>query len=265
MLAAALEPPFDAAAADAVQVYVDQIGADLDSIYVTGSVARGMARPGESDLNMIAVTGELVDPDLVRQQWIDNAERELAARHPALRAVELDLWPYFYVFDDPAYFSIGAFILKTHSRCLWGSDLALSLPDYRVTPAIANDDLLRLTDDIADALEDIRADASAENAAYWCRRVARAVVYSGFGLVQMAEGQHTRDLDLCADCFARHDPQHAEAMQQSLALAQQPLQDAEAARRYFDSLAWITALAERWLDDYNPARDEALRVDEVED
>jgi hypothetical protein len=202
---------------------------------------------------------------LVRQQWIAAAESDLAARHPALRAVALDFWPYYYVFDDPERFSIGAFILKTHSLCLWGGDLSPLLPDYRVTPAIANEDLVNLADDIADARDDLDVDSSAENVIYWSRIIAKALLHCGFGLVQMAEGQHTRDVDLCYEAFVRHFPQFASNMQATLDHLRQPLDSYAAMMAYLDSLDWMTALVDAWLDQHNPDRDLALLLDEAED
>jgi hypothetical protein len=258
------QPPFDAAVRDAIAAYVEHIGPDLDSIYVTGSVARGLAVPGESDLNMFAVTDFKVDPDLVLRQWTDAAEAQIREHHSCLHDVQLELWPYYYVFNDPARFSIGGFILKTHSLCVWGGDLASGLPDYKVSPAIANDDLVQFEADLEDALLDIAADSSPENLRYWGRRSARAALWSGFGLVQMTESVHTRDLDLCAAIFSQHYPAYAGSIQQALAYARQPTDDVVTLRRFMDSLDWLRALADVWLDQHNPDRDMAMRVDDVE-
>ena len=259
------QPPFDVALDAAVEAFVAHIGQDLDSIYVTGSVARGLAVPGQSDLNVFAVTHALADPDLVLQQWIDAAEDEILARHPGLRGLQMELWPYYYVFNDPARFSMGGFILKTHSRCVWGSDLAPGLPDYRLSPAIANDDLVQLEPDFEDVLFDIETDSSTANVAYWSRRSARAALWSSFGLVQMAAGVHTRDLDLCAQVFLGHFPQHRGDIQRALHDARQPVEDPDSLRTFLKRFNWLLALTETWLDEHNPDRDLALRVDDVEE
>ena len=261
-----IQPPFDALVRDAVQAYVDHIGQDIDSIYVTGSVSRGLAVAGESDLNMFAVTTDSVDPDLVLQDWIMNAEEALIAAHDCVRDVQLELWPYYYVFNDPARFSIGGFILKTYSVCLWGGDLAVQLPEYRLTPAIANDDIVQVEDDLQDALSEITDDPTVANVRYWCERAAKSVLRSGFGLVQMAEGVHTRDVDLCCAYFVRHYPQHAGAMARILDYAQNPVADGDAVARWLaEARHWFLPLADAWLDDHNPARDPALLVDDQEE
>lgn len=261
-----IQPPFAAAVADAVQAYTGHIGADLDSIYATGSVARGLAAAGVSDLNMFAVLDSTVDPELVLQDWVSEAEDSLLASHPCLSDVQLELWPYYYVFNDPAQFSIGGFILKTHSVCLWGSDLATQLPNYRISPAIPNDDLVQIGFDLEGAAEEIEADSSASSVRYWSRWAAKHVLRAGFGLVQVKAGVHTRDIDLCGDYFGRYYPDHAEAMRQTLDHALNPLEDAGTALDWLESVkSWLLPLVDAWLDTHNPDRDLALVVDDLEE
>lgn len=49
-------PPHRAAIQEAVRAYRRHVRADLHSVYVRGSVARGRAVPGVSDLDCFAVT-----------------------------------------------------------------------------------------------------------------------------------------------------------------------------------------------------------------
>jgi hypothetical protein len=212
------------------------------------------------------VTADNVDPDLVKQGWIDTAERDLLARYPCVSDVQLELWPYYYVFTDPTRYSIGAFILKTHSICLWGSDLTLSLPDYKISPGIANDDLVNIADDITDALDAIADDPSTTNVHYWSRSIAKHLLWAGFGLVQMQTGVHTRDVDICYATFTQHFPGHAADLRRALEMVSAPLADADALKNYLDDVGrWLTAQANKWLDQHNPPHDLALLVDDVEE
>ena len=261
-----LQPPFSALIDNAVRAYVDHIGSDLDSIYVTGSVARGLAIEGQSDLNMFAVTDDNVDPDLVMRDWIKSAEADLILKHPCVREVQLEIWPYYYAFTDPTRYAIGAFILKTHSVCVWGSDLALSLPDYGVTPGIANDDLVQIADDIADTRAAITDDPNPVNVRYWSRTIAKNLLWAGFGLVQMEAGVHTRDMDRCYHYIAQHFPGHAADLRRALDMVDNPSEDAAMLHAYLDNVGeWLIAQANKWLDQYNPSRDGALLIDDVEE
>lgn len=261
-----IRSPFEAAVLDAVQAYIDHIGEDIDSIYVTGSVARGTAVAGESDLNMFAVTADTVDPELVLQEWVYDAEADLLDQHPCLSDVQLEIWPYYYVFNDPARFSIGAFILKTHSVCVWGSDLAPQLPEFRMSPPIANDDLVQIEADIDTAIEEIEAYPQPDNVRHWCRHAAKQILRAGFGLAQMESGVHTRDVDLCYTYFAEAYPDHAGAMRGVLDVAFNPVDDADRALHWLQTVrGWLLPLVDAWLDDHNPDRNLALVVGDQEE
>ena len=47
-----ITPQYQAVIDDAIKAYRDNIGDDIHSIYVTGSVPRGLAEDGKSDLDM---------------------------------------------------------------------------------------------------------------------------------------------------------------------------------------------------------------------
>ncbi len=260
--AESIQSSYTALVEEVVAAYTGHLAADLHSIYVTGSVARGMAVEGESDFNAFAVLSEFTDGDLVLRDWVMPTEEFLLDRYPLISDIQLELWPHFYVFTDPARFSIGGFIVKTHSVCLWGSDLAPELPDYKLSPAIANDDLVQLAADLDEAWAMIEADARA--ARYWCCQAAKHLLWSGYGLVQMQEGRHTRDPDLCAAGFARGYPQYTAEIDQALHLVWQPVVNADQALAFIEDVqGWMLPLAEAWLDVHNPARDPALKVDDL--
>ncbi len=259
-----IQPPFAVAVSDLAAAVAAQIGADTHSIYLTGSIARGLAVPGAADANVFAVLVESADPELVRQDWLDAAETGVVERHACLRDARVELWPYGYVFGSPDRFAIGGFIVKTHSVCLWGSDLANELPNYRLGPAIPNDDIVQLRADIEDATAAISADGAPENVRFWCRDSMKRILRAGFGLVMLAEGGFTRDIDLCCDIFGRHYPDRAGDMRRALDLAHQPAGDAATVLRFLAEWGgWLLAQADAWLDRYNPRRDLALLVDDI--
>lgn len=260
-----IQPPFADVVQAAVDAYLQHIPGDIHSIYVTGSIPRGLAREGESDLDMFAVLTAEADPLLVLQDWIDPTEEALIDRFPCINDAQLEVWSDGYVFTDPTRFSIGAFIIKTHSVCVWGSDLIPELGDYKISAAIANDDLVRVKLDIAVAVEYIQADSRPVNVRYWCRRSMKNILRAGFALVMLEEGRHTRDLELCYETFIRHYPQQTARMKRALEYARFPLADADGVLAFLEDMGgWIIARADHWLGQYNPAHDEALLVDDVE-
>lgn len=247
---------------DALVARVTQaIGGDVHSICLSGSVARGLARPGDSDLNAIVVLEESIDPELVLQGWITPAERDLARAHPALvREVQIEVWPQGEIFRDPAEFSIAAFILRTQAVCLWGSSLEAELPDYSLLHhptriAIANDDVVQFADDLAEARNALAEDAHPRAVQGWCRHICKQMLRTGFGLVSVELSRYTRDVDLCAQDFAQGFPAQAAAIAQALSWARQPAADAGAVGAFLaDFGVWLEDACSAWLDRYNPAR-----------
>jgi hypothetical protein len=260
-----IQPTFMSVVADAVAAYTRAVAADLHSIYVTGSVARGLAVEGMSDLNICAVLDEQTDPELALRDWTPAAEEAILDQHAVISDVRLELWPYTTVLGDPAFFSIGAFILKTQSICLWGGDLTPELPDYRITPHIANDDIVNLADDVQDARNDLEANPTPRRTRAVCYRVAKQLLHTGFSLVMLRTGVYTRDLDLSCDYVVQHYPDHADDARRALAYVRQPSREAQVVRDYLNRFGvWMVSEANRWLDQHNPARDLAMPTNEVE-
>lgn len=258
-----IHPPFDVLVNDAVAAYTQHLTNDIHSIYVSGSVARGLAVEGESDMNIFAVLNEISDPDLVLRDWIPPAEEAILDKHKSIADIRLDLWPYAYVLNDPAYFSIGAFIIKTQSVCVWGSDLASELLDYRISPHIANDDIVQINDDVLESLDDIQTNPRrARTVAY---RVSKQLLHTGFSLVMLEEGVYTRDLNLSYECFVKHYPDRAHYMRQALEYAHNPPRDPQLVLNLLDDLGlFVISEADKWLDKHNPDRYLALPTSEVE-
>lgn len=258
-----IQPPFVAVVNAAVSAYTSHLADDIHSIYVTGSVARGLAVPGESDLNICAVLNETTDPDLVLRDWTYAAEEALLAAHDVITNVRLELVPYTFVLGDPAYFSIDAFILKTESICVWGSDLTSELLDYPISPHIANHDIVQFVDDLHEAIDELQAYPRRVRSV--CHRAAKQLLHTGFSLVMLDAGVYTRDLDLSYQYFTQHYPHLADDMRRALEFAPNPPQDVELVSRYLTEFGGtLVAEADQWLDKHNPERLYALPTDEVE-
>lgn len=253
-----LTAPYDALIRDATAAYITHLADDLHSIYVTGTISRGLAIVGQSDLDMFAVLAPQIDPELVMQDWIDPAERRILAAHDCVSDVQLELWPYGYVFRDPAEFSVGAFIIQTHAVCVWGSSLTAQLPDYRVPDdliAIANDDVVQIEPDIAEAKAALRDNPKAGNVRYWCKRICKNIVRAGFGLVNRQVKEHTRDVELCAYYVAQTFSDKTAEIQQAVDWIARPIEDAGLLLAYLDDFGgWLIDQADLWLDEHNPER-----------
>lgn len=119
----------------------------VHSVYLYGSVARGEAITGRSDLDLTLVLRDPPSPELAAQ--LETARLTLQARHPEVSKIDFDIG-HLDQARDPANRDSWGYWLKQRCRCLWGEDLASALPPLRPAKAIA----LALNGDYAQVLED---------------------------------------------------------------------------------------------------------------
>lgn len=258
----AIQPEFQPVLDAVVAACLEHGEDDIHSIYVTGSVARGLALPGISDINVFAVLEHHLDPELVMQDWIPLAEERLLKAHPVVSDIKIDLLPQGSIFRDPDEFSISAFIIATHSVCMWGADLTPEMPVYNLNDVdtrlgIANDDILQMMPDIDDAWNSIQADRTPENVRDWCRFICKNIIHSAFSLTREQEVAHTRDIDVALGYINRYYPEQVDAMAQAADWIRQPMDDAETLLDFLESHGeWMIDRCEDWLDAHNPDRRE---------
>ncbi|MGE7955391.1 nucleotidyltransferase domain-containing protein [Pseudomonas sp. NPDC089530] len=128
----------------------------LDGLYLYGSVARGDARPGTSDLDVTLVLARA--PSAAEQQRLEATRRELEARHPEVSKIDFDIGVLSEVLAPDNRYRWG-FWLKHQCRCLWGNDLGLRFEPFRPSRALAlalNGDFPQVLESYAQQLEQAR-------------------------------------------------------------------------------------------------------------
>ncbi|WP_125612451.1 nucleotidyltransferase domain-containing protein [Specibacter cremeus] len=245
-------PPYGAAIEESVRVYRRHVGQDLHSVYVRGSVARGRAVPGVSDLDCFAVTRRSSGGQ--DDSWLAAAGVRIANLTPLVTDVQLELWPCdeVMVLDR---FAETCFLLKTQSACVWGEDLGPRLPRFKPDVAVANNDICQIEADVEEAIVALKADGSPPDVRYWCRRIMKNILRTGFSLVMLQERSFTRDLKPCYEAFTRHYPDQQTAMRRVLELAIIPSADRDVVVSVLAVFgAWLIAQSDAWLSRHNPAR-----------
>lgn len=256
-----IKPPFKAVVDDVIQAYIKHIGQDLHSIYITGSVPRGLAVEGQSDLDAIAILEYYTDPELVMQDWVPSAEDGILDQHDCVSDVQMEIYPHGWLLHDESEFSISAFILKTHAVCVWGIDMSPDLTDYKFSGketriAIANDDIVQLEPDIDEAIDAIEVDDAPANVQYWCKRIGKNMIHVAFSLVMVDEVVHTRDIDVSVSYFLKHYPDQQRGIQQAVDFIVSPTDSPQEILGFLESFGvWLIAECDRWLDKHNSERD----------
>jgi len=110
----------------------DDLG--LDGLYLYGSVARGDAIPGVSDLDLTLVLREPATAELLAR--LEAVRCALEQRHPFVTKVDFDIGHHAQVLATENRNGWG-FWLKHQCRCLWGNDLSVHFERFRPSRDIA--------------------------------------------------------------------------------------------------------------------------------
>jgi uncharacterized protein len=186
----------------------------LHSAYLYGSVPRGTATAGVSDLDLLlALRDEPTDADRAHAKLIEAAlDRSFAQ----INGVGILLFGTRTLLSDLERHDLGFFVACLCTPLL-GDDLAEQLPRYRPTTLLARETngdlavvLLRWRGRLAEALTD-------EERRAFSRGIARRVVRTGFTLVMPRWGGWTSDLNEAAETFGIYYPERAHQMRSAAA------------------------------------------------
>ncbi|GGW68305.1 nucleotidyltransferase domain-containing protein [Streptomyces xantholiticus] len=214
-------------------------GSRLHSAYLYGSIPRGTAVPGVSDLDLLLVLhGEPAARD---RADADAAEAVLDGTFDVIDGVGILLVGAGAALSELERYDLGFFISCLCTPLL-GQDLAVRLPAQRPTSLLARE----TNGDLALVLprwrERLRNAATDTERRALCRRVARRIVRTGFTLVMPRWGGWTSDLHDSAELFALHCPQRAEQMRLAAAAARTPTPDPVVLRTLVEDLGpWLAA------------------------
>ncbi|MEW1773149.1 nucleotidyltransferase domain-containing protein [Streptomyces sp. NPDC086777] len=227
--------PVVAAARDRL---LDVFGTRMDSAYLYGSVPRGTARVGRSDLDLVVVLGEEpVDADRDAARVLGEA---VDKEFPEIDGVGTLLYSRARVLSEPERYDIGWFVACLCTPLL-GEDLAEFLPRYRPDSLLAretNGDLARHLPRWRDRIA--ATDDTEESLRPLVRFMSRSLVRTGFTLVMPRWNGWTSDLREMAEAFAGYYPERAEQLRRAAALGSEPVGDRAALRSYVDDLGpWL--------------------------
>lgn len=218
-----------------VDHFYQVFGDALISAYVRGSVARGTAVPGISDLDAFAVVAD--GTDVACPHLLPDARARFEAAAPGLKEFELDACQRVEVLRS--YYSSWAFLVKTQSTCIHGEDLGTLIPPYRVGPHLMAEAMylpLRLQAYTERTLSDI----GPEQARATCQWMMKALVRAAFDLTLDRVGRYTRDLYPCWTTFSQIYPERSQDCERALRWAIAPDDDTAAHRVLIDEFGgWI--------------------------
>ncbi|MGG4169151.1 nucleotidyltransferase [Rossellomorea vietnamensis] len=244
-----IQPVFLQVVEEVIERYRTHLKGDLHSIYIRGSVPRGLGIEGVSDLDTIAVTNKgIEDIDL---NWVEKAGQEVNNRFPQINGVEFS---FYYIEDilQTESFSMIPFMIKTHSVCVYGRDIKVQLPDYKADITLGNEHLVNIADQIELAKKDLNGNEDVEDIMDCCGWIMKIIVRAGLALVINEEKVYTRD---------QHYPEKESDMKQVLQYAINPVGDPVELLDFLDEMGeWMVLESEKWLHIYNQGKIKHLKI-----
>ncbi|MFD7933030.1 nucleotidyltransferase domain-containing protein [Streptomyces sp. NPDC059755] len=216
----------------------DVFGARLHSAYLYGSIPRGTAREGRSDLDLLVVLHEEpTDADRADGRALDET---LDKEFPQIDGGGSLLVGHARVLSDLERYDLGWFLACLCTPLL-GEDLATYLPRYRPDSLLAretNGDLALLLPRWRDRVAS--AGDSEELLRPLVRFMSRHLVRTAFTLVMPRWNGWTSDLHEMAEAFGAYYPQRAEQLRAAAVLGYEPIGDRAVLSSYVDDLGpWL--------------------------
>ena len=214
-----LQPAWKEAVFATKDVYLRHLGDVVHSIYVRGTVSRGEAIEGISDVDTLCVVKQ--DPATLDRSWLRQERQTLAKQFPFTTGVELILVFLDDLLEKESEFDYR-FIIKTQSACVYGEDLAAQIAPFRADQETASHFHRNLEEVFQNAKNGIANNNNVEDIKDWCRWVMKRIIRAGFVLVMAREQVFTRDLYPCYALFSKHFPEREPEMKQALYWAINP-------------------------------------------
>jgi uncharacterized protein len=210
---AAFAPVVAAAKAEVLRAFSP---ARLHSAYLYGSIPRGTAVPGTSDLDLLLALHD--EPAGADRASAARLEGMLDAGFAQIDGAGIGLASTATLLSDLERYDLGWFVACLCTPLI-GDDLAARLPRYRPTSLLAretNGDLPDFLDRWRERLSQARTGADLR---LLTRHVARHTVRTGFTLVMPRWGGWTSDLGESAEIFGRYYPARRDQMSAAAAAA----------------------------------------------
>ncbi len=191
---------------------IEQFGARLHSVYLYGSVARGQAKPYQSDLDVSLLLDEPRTEDPLA---FEDIAAGLAADYPVVSKVDL----------DPGYVAKvrhwrekyrWQFWLKHCCGCVWGQDLSAEFSPLAPNQLIGNE----INYDLKQVIQTTLATLTGQNAPVNGKMAAKKILRSAYLSVAEKDGSWYSDLNSMLDVSVAYYPQDANALQTAFQIAQ---------------------------------------------
>lgn len=214
---------------DIVEKYKAEYGSTLHSVYVRGSVGKGDAVAGISDVDTFAyVTSKKEE---IKTDWMDLSEKEMLVKYPFIQGVELNV--------DPVGDASNDRILILQSACVYGPDLGKMMSKIKVGKETLSH-VYSFAKDLSWFDEWYLKTQEPEEIKSCCMWLMKRFLRTGLELIMERAGLYTRDLYPSYKVFAEYYPEKDAEMKEVLYLTLNPTDDLGLIKRVRDNLgSWL--------------------------
>lgn len=214
---------------DIVEVYKKTYGESLKQVYIRGSVAKGEAVKGVSDIDTFAYV-DLPEDYLKEHNTNREMRKEVTEKYTFIDDIEMEACPLSEIKDD--------YILLNQSVCVYGEPL--EIPKMKpgkemVLHAKGFHNRFKWFEKFL-----AKEDESKEEVMNGCVWLMKGILRVGFELTMERSKKYTRDLYKCYESFSEYYPEKESEMREVLDLALNPTTDKQKIKNIMDNLGvWI--------------------------
>ena len=217
-------PPWDEAVNFIKEAYIKHLGKRLHSVYIRGSIARGLAIEGISDLDSFALLRGNPPKKKNELEWAEKVSEQYMKRFPF--SARPEIWfnreePFCKNLEEKWWLKLGAV-------CIYGENLIPRIPPVKLETIVAK---LKFQSDyiseIISYLHEGIEDADPEQTKAYCTWICKRFLRAGMVLVVSRAKVFSRDLYYCYELFANFYPQQEATMRQALEYALNPTESKE--------------------------------------
>ncbi|NRB52184.1 MAG: nucleotidyltransferase domain-containing protein [Saprospiraceae bacterium] len=202
-----------------LETYHKHFDAKLKSLWIRGSLARGLVKPNWSDLDIFGLIEQAPSVRWATLEILPQEEKKLRRLLPiGFDRVPLEMMYSTFNSSVLAEMPKIGMMIKTQSLCWWGNDISHQLPSYQPGMAV----MLNYRW-LAEDWNTVRGKTTTSRTSY--QSFIKTVVRTAFELVMQRLGKYTTDLYWCAEAFAQYYPKEGITLKKILNLYDQPLKE----------------------------------------
>lgn len=202
-----------------LQIYQEHFGDKLRSLWIRGSLARGLVQAAWSDLDVFGLIQSNTPKRWTALSPKFEEEKKLRRLLPiGFKQVSLEMMYSTFNLSVVKEMPRVGMLVKTQSLCWWGEDLRPGLPKYRPGKMM----MLNYRW-LAEDWENLQSVEKVSQSDY--QSFMKTLIRTAFELVMERLGKYTPDLYWCVEAFSQYYPEKVLTLKKILNLYVQPLKE----------------------------------------